>query len=153
MSLLILPIIEKGSSASINLNKSALFNLAPVVADSWFSNATNVKRCVVEYNSVVGNQSKQLIFDLSQTSPIDSIYFSPRARDEFRLERVILEDFQGGVLIIERSSLSSSLDISFSEGGGGETPVIYFAFDGTNDNTLGGFGSVYDAAVGGQFYS
>lgn len=153
MPLLILPTLEKGTSAFINLDKTALFSLSPVIADDWFSNPINVKKCIVEYNSVVGNQSKQLNFDLSQSSPIDSIYFSPRARDEYQLERVILEDFQGDVLVIERSSLPTTFDISF-DGGGGETPVtIYFAFDGTSGSDLGGFGSVYDAAVGGQFYS
>jgi hypothetical protein len=136
MSLLILPIIEKGTSATINLDKTALFSLSPVVSDSWYSNPLNVKKCYVEYNSVVGNQNKTLVFDLSQSSPTDSIYFSPRARDEYRLERVILEDFQGGVLVLERADLPSSLDISFAEEPSGE---IYFAFDGTNDANLGGF--------------
>jgi hypothetical protein len=153
MPLLILPIIEKNASATINLDKASLFSLSAVVADAWFSNPTNVKRCIVKYDSVVGNQSKTLIFDLSQTSPSDSIYFSPRARDNFQLDRLILEDFQGDVLVLSRSDLPTSFDISF-DGSGGEPPtVVYFAFDGTNDSDLGGFGSVYDAAVGGQFYS
>lgn len=137
MSLLILPILEKGTSAFINLDKTALFSLSSVIADDWFSNPINVKKCIVEYNSVVGNQSKQLNFDLSQSSPIDSIYFSPRARDEYQLERIILEDFQGDVLVIERSSLPTSFDISFSNNDGEET--VYFAFDGASDSNLGGF--------------
>lgn len=152
MPLLILPIIEKGTSATVNLDKSSLFALPAVVADAWFCNPTNVKRCIVNYDSVVGNQSKTLIFDLSKASPSDSLYFSPRARDNYQLDRVILEDFQGDILVLSRSDLPTSFDISFDGSGGEQPTIVYFAFDGTSGSDLGGFGSVYDAAVGGQFY-
>lgn len=114
MPLLTIPSITKGTSATVSLDKATLFSLSAVLADSYFSIQANVKKCVVEYNSNPGNEREILEFDLSQSSPSTSFLISDKARDSFLLERVILEDFDNGTLIIERASLPSGLDITVS---------------------------------------
>lgn len=114
MSLFTIPSITKGTAASVSLNKTSLFALSAIAADAYFSVQANVKRCIVEFNSDPSNQRKILSFDLSQTSPSASLLISATGRDSFLLERLVLEDFDGGVLILERSQLPSNLDISFA---------------------------------------
>jgi hypothetical protein len=114
MPLLNIPSISKGIAASVTLDKPTLFSLSSVLADPYFSIQANVKKCVVEYNSEPANQREILEFDLSQLSPSASFLVSDKARSSFSLERIILEDFDNGTLIIERASLPSGLDITVS---------------------------------------
>lgn len=114
MPLLTIPLITKGISATVSLNKPTLFSLSAVLADPYFSIQANVKKCLVEYNSEPANQREILEFDLSQLSPSAAFLVSDKARNSFSLERVILEDFDNGTLIIERASLPSGLDITVS---------------------------------------
>lgn len=118
MAILNIPSITKGQSASITLNKSELFQLAAIAADVVFSVQANVKKCIVEYNSDPGNQRKILRFDLSQATPSASLLISATGKDSFLLERMVLEDNDGGLLILERSDLPSGLDISIGSNGG-----------------------------------
>lgn len=111
MSLLSIPSVTKGESAVVTLNKSELFSLSAVSSDSTFSVQANVKKCIVEYVSSPGNQKKVLQFDLSQSSPSASLLLSLKARDAFNIDRLILEDFDGGTLVVERSQLPSGLDV------------------------------------------
>lgn len=115
--LLIIPSVTKGQPATIQLSKADLFALSSVVADSYFSDQSNVKSCVIEYNSNPSDQKKVLRFDLSQETPSSAVFMSETARDEFWLEHVILEDFDGGTLVLTRNQLPSGLDILFGESG------------------------------------
>ena len=119
MALLTIPSVTKGTAVSVSLNKTDLFALAAVAADAYFSDSDNVKRCVVEFNSDPGNQRKILSFDPSQASPSASLLISSFGRDSYLLERLVLEDNDGGVMILERSQLPSGFDISLGGGGGG----------------------------------
>ena len=114
MPLLNIPSISKGISANITLDKPTLFSLSSVLADPYFSIQANVKKCIVEYNSEPSNQREVLEFNLSQLSPVAGFLISDKARDSFSLERIVLEDFDNGTLIIERSALPSGLDIVLS---------------------------------------
>jgi len=104
--------ISKGAAQSVTLDKSALFALAAVSGDAFFSIQTNVKRAIVEYNSNPGNQKEYLVFDLSQTSPTATFQVSARARSNFLLERIVLEDFDQGTLIIDRADLPVGFDVA-----------------------------------------
>lgn len=112
MPLLNIPTTQKNTTIQITLNKEELFSLSSVANDSYFSLSSNVKTCYVEYNSDPGNQRHILTFDLSQVLPSDSIVFSSTARSLFLLDRLILEDFDNGTLIIERTNLPSGLDLT-----------------------------------------
>jgi hypothetical protein len=112
--LLTIPVVSKNSSATISLNKADLFSLAQVSADSYFSVQANVQYALVVYDSQVGNQKKLLRFNLSQALPEASFFVSDRGREVFLLERIVLEDFDGGTISIERTQLPSGLDITVS---------------------------------------
>lgn len=124
--LLIIPSVTKGQPATIQLSKVDLFALSSVVADSYFSDQSNVKSCVIEYNSNPSDQKKVLRFDLSQQTPSSAVFMSETARDEFWLEHVILEDFDGGTLVLTRNELPSGLDISFA---GGNVQLVSLSID------------------------
>lgn len=112
MPLLSMPAsVSKGSSQSVTLDKTALFALSAVSGDSYFSIEANVSRCIVEYNSNPGDQKEYLIFDMSQASPTASFLVSEHARDSFLLERIVLEDFDEGTLVVERADLPVGLDV------------------------------------------
>jgi len=112
MPLLSIPAsISKGSAQSVTLDKSALFALAAVSGNSYFSNQSNVSRCIVEYNSNPGDQKEYLVFDLSQASPTAVFQVSNRARGSFLLERIVLEDFDEGTLVVDRADLPVGFDV------------------------------------------
>lgn len=112
MPLLSMPAsVSKGTALTVTLDKSALFALAAVSSDSFFSNMTNVKRVIIEYNSDPGNQRKYLIFDVSEESPSAIFETSIHSRSWFLLERVVLEDFDEGTLVIERPDLPVGYDV------------------------------------------
>lgn len=103
--------IAKGSPYTVTLDKSALFALAAVSSDAFFSDSSNVSRCIVEYNSNPGDQKHYLIFDLSQAAPTAVFQSSAHARSQFLLERVVLEDFDEGTLVVNRADLPVGFDI------------------------------------------
>jgi len=104
--------LSKGSSHTITLDKDALFALPVVSADSYFSIQSNASRCIVEYNSNPGDQKHYLIFDLSQASPSAIFTTSEHARGSFLLERIVIEDFDEGTLVIERPNLPVGYDVT-----------------------------------------
>lgn len=113
MPLLSIPAsVSKGASQSVTLDKSALFALAAVSGDSFFSVQANVKRVIVEYNSNPGNQREYLVFDLADASPSAVFQVSSRARSNFLLERIVLEDFDEGTLVVERADLPVGYDVT-----------------------------------------
>lgn len=135
MPLLTIPSIAKGTSATIELNKTNLFTLAAVAADAYFSDPANVKLCIVRFDSDPGNQSRTLQFDLSQATPSASILLSARARSSFLLDRLTLVDYDGGTLVISRSQLPSGLDIAIAPTQDPST-VFLAHFDGNlNDSS------------------
>lgn len=112
MPLLTVPAsVAKGAAQSVTLDKSALFALSAVSSNSYFSDSANVKRAIVEYNSDPGNQREYLIFDMAEASPTATFQVSNHARSEFLLDRIVLEDFDEGSLVIERADLPSGFDI------------------------------------------
>lgn len=113
MPLLTIPAsISKETSQVVTLDKSAVFALAAVSNDAFFSVQANVKRVIVEYNSNPGNQKEFLIFDLSQQSPTAAFQVSSRARSSFLLERIVLEDFDEDTLVVQRADLPTGYDVT-----------------------------------------
>lgn len=103
--------VAKGSPQTVTLDKSALFALAAVSGDAFFSDEANVSRCIVEYNSNPGDQKEYLVFDLSQASPTAIFQVSQHARNSFLLERIVLEDFDEGTFVVERADLPAGFDV------------------------------------------
>lgn len=111
MALLTIPSVVKGVQTSITLDKSVLFAISAVASNADFSNSQNVAKCIVEYRSTAGGQKKKLFFDLSKTSPTAPILISVRGRSEFSISKIVLEDFDGGALIVSGASIPSGLSI------------------------------------------
>jgi hypothetical protein len=114
MALLTIPSLPlaKAAAHTIALNKADLFNLSAVSVDAYFSVQANVSRCIVEYNSEPGNQKELLVFDLAEASPTAIFQVSARARETFVMERIILEDFDGGNLILTGAQIPSGFTIT-----------------------------------------
>lgn len=124
MALLSIPSITKGTPAAIALDKSALFALSAVAADDYFSDQANVSKCIIEYKSSTGNQKKKLIFNLSDSSPTANLSISNKGgKSSFDLVKIILEDFDGDVLVLSGNQIPSGFNIQI--GGGGLTLDAY----------------------------
>jgi hypothetical protein len=107
--LLTLPVLSKGVSGVVSLDKEALFSC--VTGDAYFADADNVAHAIAVYLSDEGHQKKILKFDLGAAEPEAVISFSEKARDSFLLTRVILGDHDGGSHSLERAQLPAGLDI------------------------------------------
>lgn len=114
MAIITKPSITKGTPATLTLNKQDLLAHSSVSSDSYFVQTQNWNKVKLVYLSVNGKQSKIVQFDATQSSPSAVISFSLKARDEFRIQKLILIDFDNGVLEIPRTSLiTADFDISF----------------------------------------
>jgi hypothetical protein len=116
MALLTIPSqpLAKATNHTITLNKTDLFNISAISIDAYFSVQANVSRCIMEYNSDPGNQKEILTFDLSAASPTATFNVSARARSTFLLERIVLEDFDGGTLILTGAQIPSGFTITIA---------------------------------------
>lgn len=118
--------IEKNIPATITLNKSSLVLNSVVVADAYFGNTANWNEVIINYVSSVGGQKKSLVFDASLASPTASFLVSLKARDTFEVHDIVIADFDGGFLKINRPSLTTAdFDISFGGSGGSGTAIIW----------------------------
>ena len=105
----------KGSPTEFTLNKSDLALVSSVAADVYFSDLTNWKNVIVYYGSSVGNQKQILNFNAAETSPSFNFLVSSRARDIFEVQKIIIQDFDGGCIIVPRSELNTSeFDVDMS---------------------------------------
>lgn len=123
MSLLSIPQITKGTPATITLDKAALFTLAPVAADSFFSIESNVAKCIIKFVSgaasassgvIIQPEVEIIIFDLTQETPSAEFLVSVNARNEFSVNEIILVDFDGGAMVITGTNIPSGLDINLN---------------------------------------
>lgn len=109
--------ILKGTPATFTLNKADLAQVPSVAADvSYFADSTNWKKVRVSYVSSTGNQSEVVLFDATEANPSGQFLASLKARSEFQIKHITIEDFDGGVFKINRSELvdpENEFDISF----------------------------------------
>ncbi len=105
----------KGSPTEFTLNKSDLALIPSVASDVYFSDLTNWKNVIVYYGSSVGNQKQILNFNAAGSSPSFDFLVSSRARDVFEVQKIIIQDFDGGCIIVPRSELNTSeFDVDMS---------------------------------------
>lgn len=141
-------LLEKNQVLTFVLDKTNLF---AAISDEYFSIQENVQKVVAVYKSSTGHQRKRIEFLLSEESPSDQVRFSNKASDIFNLEKIVLIDYDGGTFVLPASVAPSASVLDFT-GGTPPPSTIYFAFDGTSDSSLGGFGSISDSSIGGEFY-
>jgi hypothetical protein len=100
--------VNKNEVSAFTLNKSELQLVESVVEDTYFADPTNWKRVRVCYTSSDGNQREVVVFDATQAVPTGEFLVSEKARDEFLVRKIVIEDFDGGWLDIPRTSLNAS---------------------------------------------
>ena len=111
--------ISKGVPAEITLNKSELAALSSVSSDAYFSLTTNWNKIILSYKSSEGNQQEIVEFDATLSPCLGFFDVSTTARNLFEIQVIKIIDFDGGIFIIPRSSLTTAdFDIDFE----GTTP-------------------------------
>jgi hypothetical protein len=109
----------KGQKAEFQLDKAALAALSSVSSDIYFSDMTNWNQVELVYVSPVGRQRKVVKFDATQATPIGVFFASLKAKNDFQIQYIMINDFDGGEFKISRSELTvAEFDIEM-----GETPV------------------------------
>jgi len=102
---------KKGESLTFALNKSLVI---AAVSDSYWSDSANISKCVIVYKSTIGHQKKRLEFDFTQTSPTVNVEWSTKARNNFKIEQIVLIDFDNDKYLIPSENLPSGKDLDFS---------------------------------------
>lgn len=101
--------ITKGTPAVFTLDKAALALLAPVVADSYFSDSAKWKHVSLTFKSSTSNQNKVLLVDVSTSQTTVDFKTSVGCDNIFQISNITLHDFDGGSLLLGRSVLPFSL--------------------------------------------
>jgi hypothetical protein len=137
--------ITKGSPALFTLNKNDLALNSLVTSSVHFSNQANWSLVMINYKSTIHDQPKNLIFDASLSSPTAYFQTSTSADDVFEVQKVIIQDKDGGLLVIPRSLLTTAeaeFDVDINSISGlifefFSTPDSLVATGGSVENTLG----------------
>lgn len=115
MPLLAKPLqIDKGSTASLTLDKNGLASLPIVDADNYFRDVNNWKEVNLVYKTPFGG-IEQVVFDAAALFPVSDFAVSARARGGFVLESLIIRDFDNGYLLIPAGDLGvSDFELTFA---------------------------------------
>jgi alpha-tubulin suppressor-like RCC1 family protein len=106
--------VNKNEVSTFTLNKSELQLVESVVEDTYFADPTNWKRVKVHYKSSLGDQREVVVFDATQATPVGGFLVSEKARDEFLVRKITIEDFDGGYHTVTRDELNpSDFDVLF----------------------------------------
>lgn len=104
----------KGQKAEFQLDKAALVELPSVSGDSYFSDTSNWKHVELVYVSSIGRQRKIVKFDATQSSPVSDFFASVKAQNNFQIQYIMINDFDGGEFRVNRSELiTAEFDIDF----------------------------------------
>lgn len=107
--------VAKGQANEFDLSKSDLAAVSKVVNDSYFSDQANWSKVILQYESVEGEQQEVVVFDASEASPKGSFEVSEKARDSWEIKSILIMDFDGGYLKINRGELTvEEFDISLA---------------------------------------
>lgn len=109
--------IQRNVAATFTLDKNQLALVASVAADSYFSINTNWKRVKLSYESSTSNQIEIVVFDATQATPQSDFLVSDKSVGNFLIEKITIEDFDGGYHLIQRSELgpaaATDFDVTF----------------------------------------
>jgi len=122
MAIITKPAVSKNSAATFTLNKTELALVNSVSSNAFFSIITNWKYVRLFYQSSPGNQTEIVVFDATQATPQGQFLVSDKARDQFNIQKITIEDFDGGFLEVKRVELNTvDFDITFTAP---VTPII-----------------------------
>jgi hypothetical protein len=98
--------VAKGQANEFDLSKDDLAAVSKVVNDSYFSDQANWSKVVLKYESSEGEQQEVVVFQASEASPKGSFEVSEKARDSWEIKSILIMDFDGGYLKINRDELT-----------------------------------------------
>lgn len=132
--------VLKGVPATFTLSKVELLAVPMVSADSYFSDSDNWNKVILKYKSSEGKQYEVVEFNATLSSPTGTFSASEKARDEFEIQTLEIIDFDGGIFIVPRGSLTvAEFDIDFSV----SIPSSFLSVNSqeiaANDTTFWGF--------------
>lgn len=108
----------KGAKAEFELDKTAL---AAIVSDTYFQDTDNWKSVEMIFKSNPGKQRRVVKFDASniaETTALASFFISAKARDVFEIEKIVINDFDNGNLVIPRVDIpNASTEFDIDVGG------------------------------------
>lgn len=143
--------INKDEAAVITLDKDELASVASVAGDAYFSVQSNWKKVLLHYLSDFGGQVEVVSFDATLASPEANFLASATARDNFEIHKIIIEDFDNGRFIVDRSELTvAEFDVALSGGGPVLENVVLTSFLGTDTFTV--TGNSVEKTAGGSSY-
>lgn len=96
--------ITKGIPASVSLDKDLLKALPSIDSDVYWKDTTNWKTIIVSFKNFEG-QLKSLIMDAS--NPVGIFLSTGRARSEFKIQSIVIKDFDYSRIKIKRSELTA----------------------------------------------
>lgn len=94
---------DPGEKVGFSLTGKA--QLAALVSDSYYSNTSNWKSIVIVFKSYLGNQSKNVIFDATQPTPVGYFQSSLKSRPLYFVEAIRIVDFDNGIYEVDKSLL------------------------------------------------
>lgn len=98
--------IVKGVGATFTLDKTELLLVPSVAADPYFSDDANWATVQLVYQSTVGNDPEQVVFDASLASPTGIFNVAATARDIFDIQSILILNAQGGFIVVPRAELT-----------------------------------------------
>jgi fibronectin type 3 domain-containing protein len=98
---------RKNEDNIIVLNRNVVKAIPRVVADSHFSNDSRWMHVTLNYRSVYGNQIEVVLVDATKSQFEGILNVSPRARNEFFIDCVVIHDFDNGWISIPREDLDA----------------------------------------------
>mgnify|MGYP000915159588 CR=1 FL=1 len=99
--------IAKGQDNTVTLSKSALeTEVAALEQTPYFQDSINWKQVKGVYLTDEGKQINELIFDASLPSPTGNFNPTAQARNTWEIKAIIIFDFDGGFLKINRGDLT-----------------------------------------------
>jgi hypothetical protein len=124
----------KGQKAEFQLDKAALAALSSVSSDIYFSDIANWKQVELVYVSPIGRQRKVVKFDATQAAPVGDFFASEKSQNEFEIQYIMINDFDGGEFKVLRSELTvAEFDIDM----GSVTPPASCTYIIYNINSYG----------------
>ena len=106
--------VSRGTKATFTLNKNDLAANSIVSNDSYFSSQSVWNTVALHYKSNARDQHEEVLFNAIEATPEGDFLVSQHSVGDFLIDHISISDFDGGRLIVPRSSLTViDFDVTF----------------------------------------
>ena len=92
----------------LKISRLAIKAIPKVSSHPYFRKVKNWKHIIFNYASLPENQMEVVLFDGTLAEPTGNLRVSPKARNQFNIDSVVLHDFDNGWLTLQREDLDSN---------------------------------------------